>query len=150
MILALRLGRRLIGVCGFEHESFAFKDSRYVGRKATLESTVPAYIAQLLEQIRPSAVYVYAPGATEALPNEVLALVEKTCAERGMPSRRLNREDITHAFGLQPLRMRRALHEVILHIWPELSSMPAPRQLVLAEAAATALIGDLRERWPLV
>lgn len=148
MILAFRLGGRLIAACGLAAESFAFHDSRYLGRRKDHAALLPAYFHRLLEQTTPKAIYAYAPSAADSSTEELLTLLETAAATFGLPVKRLARSDLFTAFGLQPFRTRSELLASLLHLWPELATNHVPRQLPLAEAAAAALVGDLRERWP--
>lgn len=148
MILALRLGGRLVAACGLAAESFVFHDSRYLGRRGDHPEVLPGYFRQLLEQTQPSCLYAYAPSAPDSSTEDLLKLLETTAATFGLSVKRLSKPDLFTAFGLQPFRTRAELLDCLRHLWPELSTNHPPRQLPLAEAAATALVGDLRERWP--
>lgn len=148
MILGLKLGRRLIAAVGLSDEAFSFRDSRYIGSRRELAATVPAYFRRLLEQSRPRTIYAYAPSAPDSSTEDVVALLEAEAAKMGVTVKRLTKSDMLGSFGLVPLRTRSELRTVLLHLWPQLSENPELRQVPLAEAAAAALIGDLREAWP--
>jgi hypothetical protein len=47
-----------------------------------------------------------------------------------------------------PVRTRRELREQLSDLWPVLSEGKVHRQAALAEAAASALVGDLRRELP--
>jgi hypothetical protein len=47
-----------------------------------------------------------------------------------------------------PFRTRQELQDHLRQFWPELSEAKPQRQAPLAEAAATALVGDLYQEWP--
>ena len=148
MILGLKLGRRLIAACGLAEEEFRFRDSRYIGSRRRLAETVPVYFRRLIEQSRPRAIYAYAPSVTESSTEAVVALLETEAAKAGIAVKRLTKPDIFGSFGLVPFRTRGELRTTLLHLWPQLSEHPDVRQIPLAEAAAAALVGDLREAWP--
>lgn len=150
MTLAFRLGGRMIAACGLADETFEFFDSRYLGRRSEFPSSIPSYLARLLDQARPAAVYVYAPTAFESssATDELLKMLEAAASRIGLSVKRLERSELFTRFGLQPLRTRAQLLESIRHLWPDLRTIHASRQLALAEAAAAVLVGDLREGWP--
>jgi hypothetical protein len=149
VILGLKLGRRLMAAAGHEDEHFVFHDSRYVAsRKSTVDAGLTKYFGQLLDQLKPAAVYYYAPTGQQTITEQLAARLEQSATEAGIPVRRLNRTDVFGSFGLTPVRTRRELREQLADLWPLLSEGKAPRQSVLAEAAASALVGDLRQGLP--
>jgi hypothetical protein len=148
MILGLKLGRRLIAACGLSDEEFQFRDSRYIGSRNQLLSTVPAYFQRLIDQSRPTTIYVYAPSVAESSTEEIVGLLEVEAAKAGIAVKRLTKTDVLGSFGLVPLQTRSDLRTTLIHLWPQLLENAEVRQVPLAEAAAAALIGDLREAWP--
>lgn len=148
MILGLKLGRRLIAACGLADEEFRFRDSRYIGSRDQLAETMPAYFRRLIEQSRPRTIYAYAPSPAASSTGKVVALLETAAAEAGISVKWLAKPDILGSFGLVPLQTRSELRSAVLHLWPQLVENSEVRQVPLAEAAAAALIGDLREAWP--
>ena len=150
MTLAFRLGGRMIAACGLAEETFDFYDTRYLGRRTDYPGAIPTYLARLLDQAKPAAVYVYAPTPAESssATDELLKMLETAASAIGLPVKRLERSELFTGFGLQPLRSRAQLLESIRHVWPDLRTLHDSRQLALAEAAAAVLVGDLREGWP--
>lgn len=148
MILGLKIGRRLIAACAIHNETFTFHDSRYVGAKATLATAIPAYLQQLIAQVHPRVIYVYAPSTPDSSTEQLVRLLEAEAANSAVSVKTLQKSDVIGSFGLVPLRTRTELRDQVLHLWPELAHEREPRQVPLAEAAAAALIGDLREEWP--
>lgn len=151
MTLGIKIGRRLTAIAGLDGERFAFRDSRYaIKRREVQIEAFTQYIARVIEQVRPTAVYFYAPTAPETLASELARTLEAQAAKAGIPVRSLSRADVFGSFGVLPLRTRRELREVITAIWPELATALISRQEALAEAAAAALIGELQQVWPSV
>ena len=151
MILGFKLGRRLLAAVGLDAEQFGFVDSRYVGRRQTLTETASAYFHRVIDQARPSVIYVYAPTAPdepESLTKALVGVLETEAGRVGVPVKELERADLFGSFGLVALRTRPQLFDVMSAIWPALSEAKKERQLILAEAGAAALVGDIRQRWP--
>lgn len=147
MILAFKISRRLVASVGLKAETFSMADSRYLGPRDSLPRLVP-YFRRLIEQASPRAIYVYAPGEKGASIEDLLRLLEVEAGRCGLSIHRLVRSDIFTAFGLLALPNRRELFATMQHIWPEIPRPPDERGIPLAEAAAAALVGDLREVWP--
>ena len=148
MTLGIKLGRRLVAAAAVDGEAIVFHDSRYAPRPPQVASGFSRYVSQLLEQVKPTLILCYAPGADEGLTRQLLSIVESEAAARGIPCRRSSRADVFGAFGVVPLRTRHQLKELLLSVWPALASGKSGRQAALAEAAATALVGDIQRQWP--
>jgi hypothetical protein len=149
MILGLKLGRRLLAACALEGEQFVFRDSRFVtSQRAAEDASVVRYVQHLVSQVQPRAIYYYAPTLPGTRTERLVTLLETTAAELGVPAKPLSRLDVFGSFGVLPVRTRQDIREQIAHIWPVLTEEHRDRQLALAEATATALVGDLRQRWP--
>ena len=149
MILGRTLGRRLMAVATLEDEAFSFHEARYVAsRKATFDASMSKYFARLFDQFTPTAVYYYAPAGAGTVTEQLMARLEQTAANAGIPARRLTKADLFTSVSLLPVRTRRELREQLSDLWPVLSGGKVPRQAALAEAAASALVGDLRQVLP--
>lgn len=148
MTLGLRLGRRFVAAAGFEDEAFRFQDCRYVGSRRQISVTMAAYFSRLLEQSRPDTIYAFAPSPANSTTGEILGLLEAAASKAGVVVKRLTKSDLFRSFGPMPLGTRAELRTVMLQLWPQLTQSPELRQRSLAEAAAAALVGDLREAWP--
>lgn len=147
MILAFKLSRRLLASVGFRGEEFCLADTRYIGPRATFPRLSP-YFRRLIEQAQPRAIYIYAPGPSGSAVDDLLKVLEAEAAGMGILVRRLSKSDIFTAFGLLPLRNRQELSTLIQQIWPAMPVAEGERGTPLAEAAAAALVGDLRDAWP--
>ena len=149
MILGLKLGRRLMAAASLEDEAFVFHEARYVAsRKATFDTTMGKYFARLFDQFTPTAVYYYAPTGSGTITAQLVARLEQTAAQAGIPATRLTKADLFTSVSVVPLRTRRELGERLSDLWPVLSEGKIPRRAALAEAAAGALLGELREVLP--
>jgi hypothetical protein len=149
MTLGIRLGRRLLAVTAFADERFEFHDSRFVpSRKASLTTGVSGYFRRVFDQARPTAVYYFAPTGPNTVTDGLIRLLEAEAAAHGVAVKRLTRSDIFDTFGAAPLRTRQALRDQMHQLWPGLREVANGRQLVMAEAAAVALVGDLYQEWP--
>lgn len=149
VILGLKLGRRLTAAVALRDETFVFHDVRSVPSRAeTLEAGITRYLQTLFEQLRPAHVYYYAPTSTQTTTGRLVLLVEQTAVYHGIPASRLAKAEVFGTVGLLPARTRRDLRDQMQHLWPTLSEGKFIRQAVLAEAAAAALVGELRNEWP--
>jgi len=149
MILGLKLGRRLMAACALDDERFTFHDSRFVTlRKVTPVPGLTRYFQQLITQVKPVAIYYYAPTGQQTLTEDLVKLLITTAGEMGIPAKPLSKSDVFGSFGVLPLLTRRELREHLQHLWPVLSQGKMHRQVALAEAAAAAMVGDLRQAWP--
>jgi hypothetical protein len=149
VMLGLKLGRRLTAAAAFSDEMFVFHDVRSVSSRAdTLDAGITRYLQTLLEQLKPAHVYYYAPTSTQTTTGRLVLLVEQAAANHGIPARRLAKSDVFGSAGARPARTRRELRDQLQHLWPTLSEGKFIRQAVLAEAAAAALVGELRDEWP--
>lgn len=147
--LGLKLGRRLVAAAGLEDGQFVFHDSRYVGaRKSMLNAGTTRYFGQLLDQLKPAAVYYYAPTGQRTITQQLAVLLEQSAAQAGIPVHRLTKADLFGSASVTPVRTRRELHEQLADLCPVLSEGKVHRRTVLAEASASALVGDLRQELP--
>ena len=149
MTLGIRLGRRLMAVAAFKNDRFEYHDSRFVpSRKNALASAVSGYFRRVFEQTAPTVVYYFAPTGPSTLTDGLIQLLETEAAAYGIAAKRLTRSDVFDSFGPAPLRTRQDLRIQMQHLWPALRVATDARQLVLAEAAAVAMVGDLYQEWP--
>jgi hypothetical protein len=148
MILGLRLDRRLVASVALEDEEFVFSDSRFVPSRLILATALGRYFKTILEQLKPVAIYYYVPDGPGAVTALVLKTLDLEAGHAGVPLKPVSRMDLFGSFGVLPLRTRRELRAVLEELWPGLSQGMPHRQLALAEAAATALVGDMWQVWP--
>ncbi len=149
MIVGLKLGRRLMAVAALEDERFVFQDSRFIAsRKSALQAGVTRYFSQVFDQLKPTAIYYYAPTGRNTVTEALVALLDTQAGQMGIPAKRLSKSDLFDHFGLLPLRTRRQLREHLQPLWPALSEGKVHRQVALAEAAAAACVGDFRQALP--
>jgi hypothetical protein len=148
MILGFKLSHRLVSAAGLHGESFSFRDTRYVGVRRSSPATLAAYFHRVLSQTTPTAIYAYQPGGRDRSSDALLQALETEAARLGISVHLLDRAEVMTAFGVMPLRTRDEVLEALLHIWPAVGEAVAPKQHCLAEAAAVALVGALREEWP--
>lgn len=149
VVLGLKLGRRLTAAAALRDGMFVFHDVRSVpSRTDTLESTITRYLQTLLEQLKPAHLYYYAPTNTQTTTGRLMLLVEQAAANNGIPALRLLKSDVFGSIAALPARTRRELRDQVQHLWSTLSDGKLIRQAVLAEAAAAALVGELRNEWP--
>jgi hypothetical protein len=149
MTLGLKLGRRLVGAVALDDETVTFHDSRFVrARRDQPGTALSTYVGRVLDQVRPSVVYMYAPVGVGTVTAELVGALEREAARRGIPVKPLTRTDVLGSFGLRLLRTRAELREVIGVIWPALAEVKRHRQDTVAEAAAAALVGDISQEWP--
>lgn len=149
MILGLKLGRRLVAAVALNDDRFVFQDSRYVRSPRTaLEPVFERYLRHVFEQVKPAAVYYYAPIAAKTVTELLIKQLTAVSGAFGIPVKPLTRLEVFGSFGVLPIRTRHELCEQITAFWPALREAKVQRQEVLAEAAATALVGDLHQGWP--
>lgn len=150
MILGLKIGRRLTAVAALGEEQFLFRDSRYAVKRRDVQlAAFSQYIQQVLEQVKPAAIYFYAPSiSSESLADALVKQLVELAGQRGIPVRPLDRLDIFGSFGIAPIRTRHDLVGTMSTIWPDLTTAPVGRQPALAEAGAAALVGNLHQTWP--
>lgn len=145
MTLGFKLGRRLIAAVAIENEQVAFSDSRFVAsRRDTLSRGIPRYFDQVLQQLHPSAVFYYAPTNRHTLTEELVDLLRQAASRAHVDVVPLQKRDLVHSFGATPIRTRKELRECIAPFVPQLSEGKTHRQIAVAEAAAAALVGELR------
>lgn len=149
MILGLKVGRRVLAAVALDDESFVFQHSRYApSRTSTIQSGLTRYFSHLLEQVKPSAVYYYGSTAPQTLTEDIIKLLVTTAGSRGIPAKPLTKLDVFGSFGIQPFRTRQELRDHLAHLWPAIGESKPVRQAALAEAAATALVGEFRQELP--
>lgn len=149
MILGLKFDRRLTAAVGLEGEQVVFADSRFVPvRQAGVSTGMSRYLRHVLNQVRPSAIFYFAPHDSGPFTTELVRILEREAADLGVPAKPLSRADVFGSFGVLPVRTRRELRTLLEAFWPALTEAKPARQLVMAEAAAVALVGDLHQGWP--
>lgn len=149
LVLGLKLGRRLTAAAALRDEMFVFHDVRSVpSRTDTLETSIARYLNTLFEQLKPAHLYYYAPTSTQTTTERLVLLVEQAAANHAIPALRLVKSDVFGSIAAVPARTRRELRDQLQHLWSTLSDGKLIRQAALAEAAATALVGELRNDWP--
>jgi len=142
-ILGLKLGRRLMAAAVLQDEAFILGDQRYVtSRPASFDRSLTRYLETLLEQVKPSVLYYYAPDSQSPVTARLIALLDQVAGTHGIPARRLTKPELLINFGVIPIRSRRQLREVLQHLWDRLQGTSV-REAVLAEAAAAALVGEV-------
>lgn len=150
MILGLKLGRRLVGVVGLDDERVTFHDARFVrAKRGEAGQPMGRYLARVLDQTHPQAIALYAPPAPGAITTELVGVLERLAASTGTAVTPITKRDLFGSFGLSLMRTRADLVAQVATLWPGLQEVASHRQETVAEAAAAALIGDLRHRWPL-
>ena len=145
MTLGFKLGRRLLAAVAVDGEDITFCDSRFVApRRDRLERGIPKYLDRVLSQIKPSAVFYYAPTSPHSVTENLIGLLNQAAGRNGLIPLPLTKHDIFGSFGLVPLRTRQQLRECLMSFVPQLAEGKPPRQVAVAEAAATALVGEVR------
>jgi 5-formyltetrahydrofolate cyclo-ligase len=135
-----------MAAAALEDDAFVFHECRYVSsRKSTLDANISKYFARLCEQFTPTAVYYYAPTGPGTVTAQLVARLEETAGQAGIPVKRLTKTDLFTSVSVVPVRTRRELREQLSDLWPVLAGGQLPRQATLAEAAAGALVGDARQ-----
>jgi hypothetical protein len=144
MTLGLKLGRRLTAAVAVDGEEVVFQDSRYVARRQEeVEPRLRGYFDRLLEQLRPQAVYFYAPTTAAALTERLAQLLQESADQFAVPAIRLDRSEIRAAVALPGRAARQAVYQELATLWPQVGECRKPQQLPFAEAAVAALIGDV-------
>ena len=145
MILGLKLGRRLVAAVAFDDEEAILCDSRFVpSGTEDLERVVARYFDQVISQVKPIEVFYYAPTSAQTVTERLVDVLTAAVARVGLTATRVTKEDLIASFGIPPLRTRRELRECISTFFSQVGENKAARQVVIAEAAATALVGELR------
>lgn len=149
MTLGVILNRRLMAVVGVQEEQVVLADSRFVraGRSGASDG-VTHYFATILEQSKPEAIYLCAPDDAGLVSQALVKALDQEAGQVGVPVKRLSRGEVLSSFGILPVRTRRLLQSVIAPLWSGLNDHKRNRQGVIAEAAATALVGDFNQEWP--
>lgn len=143
-ILGIKLARRLLASVVLQDEEFVWGDQRYVtSRPASVERAMGGYFDTLLNQVNPAAIYYYAPVGEGATTKRLVSLLEQAARSRSIPLHRLTKAVLLERFGVGPVCSRRDLHELLRPFWPRLEEGAKVRQVVLAEATAAALAGDI-------
>lgn len=144
MILGLRLGRRLIAAVAVQDEQVTFHDCRFVtSRRDVLERAMRAYFAKILDQLSPARVCYYAPTTANTATDQLAVLLTEQATARHIPVVRTDRANLLQACGLPPGAKRPALRDQMRDLWPALAEGRPDRQLVGAEALASALVADV-------
>jgi len=144
MILGLKLGRRLLAAVAFEDEETILCDSRFVpSRKDELERGFGRYFDQLIAQVKPEEVFYYAPTGQQTVTERLAELLRAAVDRAGIPATRVTKQDLFPSCGIPVPRTRRELRECLGTFVPQVGENKPARQVVIAEAAATALVGEL-------
>jgi hypothetical protein len=144
MILGLKLGRRLLAAVAFDDEETLLCDSRFVpSRKDELERSFAKYFDQLIAQVRPDEVFYYAPTGPQTVTERLTELLQAAADRAGISGTRVTKQELFPSCGLPAPRTRRELRECLGTFVPQVAENKTARQVVVAEAAATALVGEL-------
>src|SRR5262245_4122807 len=139
MTLGLKLSRRLATAVAVDGEDVVFHDSRYIARRREqVESRLREYFDRLFEQLKPAAVYVYAPTAPETLTSRAIRLLQEAADRHAILYFEIDRTEMRAAVALQPDAKRQQVYERSASIWPEVTTLRKPQQVAFAEAAVTA------------
>ena len=149
MILGFRLGRRVMAAAGIEGEDVSFLDSRFVDSKKTVDGNgAPRYFAQLLDQLQPVAIYFYAPTTAETVTARLASILEEVATQAHVGAYRLTKSDVFGSFGVEPIRSRREMRDEMTGLAPALAAINNARRDSVAEAIASALVGEVRHELP--
>ena len=144
MILGMRLGRRLLAAVAFDDEETILCDSRFVpSRRDGLERGFAKYFDQLIAQVNPDEVFYYAPTGPQTVTERLIELLRAAADRASIPSTRVTKQDLFPSCGMPAPRTRRELRECLGAFVPQVAENKTVRQVVVAEAAATALVGEL-------
>jgi hypothetical protein len=148
MTLGLKLSRRSIAVAVVADFEIVFEDLRHVPMKPDrLESTVRRYLARLFQQFELSGIAYYAPTARQSMAQRLVHVLEEEARRSELPIQRLNKADVFSGFGVVPVDTRAKLRAQVARLWPVVAvadqARVSARQVVLAEAAAVGLLGQI-------
>lgn len=144
MILGLKLGRRLLAAVAFDGEETVLCDSRFVpSRKDELDRGFAKYFDQLISQVKPVEIFYYAPTGQQTVTERLVDILKASAERAGLSATRLTKQDLSLSFGVPAIRTRRELRECLAAFVPQVGENKTARQVIVAEAAATALVGEL-------
>lgn len=151
--LGLKLSRRSIAVVVVADFEIVFEDVRHVPIKADrMDDTIRRYLTQLFQQFTLSAIAYYAPSTAPSMAQRLVQALEDEARRAELPIQRLNKADVFSGFGVVPVNTRAKLREQVARLWPVVATGEAgkvtTRQVVLAEAAAVALLGQIWHELP--
>ena len=144
MILGLKLGRRLLAAVAFNDEEPILCDSHFVpSQKDELERRVARYFNQLISQVKPVEIFYYAPTGSQTVTERLVDVLNSSARTAGLAATRLRKRDLFSSLGVPPPRTRRELRECLSVFVHQVGENKAERQVVIAEAAAAALVGEV-------
>ena len=150
--LGLKLSRRSIAIVAVADFEIVFDDVRHVPIKADrMDDTIRRYLTQLFQQFTLSAIAYYAPSTGQSMAQRLVQVLEDEARLARLPIQRLNKADVFSGFGVVPVDTRAKLREQIARLWPVVNDdqgKVTARQVVLAEAAAVALLGQIWHELP--
>jgi hypothetical protein len=150
--LGLKLSRRSIAIVAVADFEIVFDDVRHVPLKADrMDDTIRRYLTQLFQQFTLSAIAYYAPSTGPSMAQRLVQVLEDEARLARLPIQRLNKADVFSGFGVVPVDTRAKLREQVARLWPVVNDdqgKVTTRQVVLAEAAAVALLGQIWHELP--
>ena len=150
--LGLKLSRRSIAIVAVADFEIVFDDVRHVPIKADrMDDTIRRYLTQLFQQFTLSAIAYYAPSTGQSMAQRLVQVLEDEAQLAHLPIQRLNKADVFSGFGVVPVDTRAKLREQVARLWPVVNDdqgKVTTRQVVLAEAAAVALLGQIWHELP--
>lgn len=151
--LGLKLSRRSIAVVAVADFEIVFEDVRHVPTQADrMADTLRRYLTQLFQQFTLSAIAYYAPSTGPSMAQRLVQALEDEALRAQLPIQRLNKADVFSGFGVVPVDTRAKLREQVARLWPVVATdghgKVTTRQVVLAEAAAVALLGQIWHELP--
>lgn len=145
-IVTLRVNRRAVAVARLVDEGLALADGRHL--TSHRESAVEAagrYVEKLLDLSRPTHLVIDAPQATgDGVTAQILGRLEALAGRRGVSMLVMGKVDILRAFGVRPLASRVELRQLVRNYWPQLSGLTSRVEPYVVDAAAAALVADVR------
>lgn len=149
-ILTLRFTRRAIGVAVIRGGEMFLLDGRFLNPRP--ERTLPAalrYLEMVIEQTKPTAIAIDAPGSDgSTLAERIREVVERLARDRRIPLLVLERSDILSSFGVTRIADRRTLRELIQILWPGIEDVTRKVKPYVADAAAAALYAECHVELP--
>lgn len=145
-ILTFRVNRRAIGAAALDGESIRWADGRHLtSRRDKTVLAATRFVHRLLADAAPTLVVVDAPtSGGGAISQAILDHIHQTVAGLGIEVMAVTKTELLNAYGLHPLRNRRALREIVRGFWPELGSIRGKVEPYTVDAAAAALYAECR------
>jgi hypothetical protein len=78
------------------------------------------------------------------LTTRAIRLLHESADRFVVPAFQIDGPEMRAAIALRPKAKRQTIYERSVPIWPELGELRKPQQLAFAEAAVTALVGDVK------